>query len=75
MTRSTRITLALWTLVVSYSAARILQAFAGRVPVLVIVALHVLPPALFALVHGSIRYRLRGIVAFIAICLIVGNGL
>ena len=42
-----------------YTAARVLQAFAGTVPMLVIVILHVLPPALFALLHGAIRYPCR----------------
>ena len=39
----------------------------------VIVVLHVLPPALFALLHGAIRYGIRGILAFVAVCLVVGN--
>jgi len=66
-------TLALWALLVCYAAARVLQPFPGKVPMLVIVLLHVLPPALFALLHGAIRYRLRGILTFIAICVVVGN--
>jgi hypothetical protein len=41
---------------------------------LAIVALHVLPPALFALLHGAMFYRLRGIVVFMTLCLVVGNG-
>jgi putative membrane protein len=65
--------LAFWALLVCYAAARVLQAFAGSIPMRVIVILHVLPPALFALFHGSMRYRLRGIVTFVAICLVVGN--
>lgn len=63
----------LWTLIAFYAASRILQVFPGRVPMLAVVALHVVPPAVFALVHGAIFYRVRGIVAFIAICLIVGT--
>jgi uncharacterized membrane protein len=38
-----------------------------------VVALHVVPPLLFALIHGAAVYGLRGILAFIAICLVVGN--
>lgn len=40
---------------------------------LAVVALHVIPPAIFALIHGAMVYRLRGILVFLAICLIVGN--
>jgi uncharacterized membrane protein len=65
--------LVLSILLVCYAAARALQPFAGTIPMLVIVVLHVLPPALFALLHGAIRYRLRGILVFMAICLVVGN--
>jgi uncharacterized membrane protein len=65
----------LGALLVCYAGGRVLQAFAGRVPMLAIVALQVIPPALFALLHGSIRYRIRGILVFMAICLAVGNGL
>lgn len=59
----------LFTLLALYAAARILQMFAGRVPNLGLVTLHVLPPALFALIHGARVYRLRGILAFISLCL------
>ena len=38
-----------------------------------IVVLHVLSPLLFALIHGAILYRIRVVVVFILICLIVGN--
>jgi uncharacterized membrane protein len=70
---STAITLALWSFLAIYAIARVLQIFSGRVPMLAVVVLHVIPPALFALVHGALRYRLRGIVVFFAICLIVGG--
>ncbi len=56
-----------------YVAARILQLFPGRVPMLAVVALHVLPPMLFALIHGAMFYRIRGILIFFAICFAVGN--
>jgi len=65
--------LTFWVLLALYAAARVLQVFPGRVSMLVVAALHVLPPALFALIHGAIFYRLRGIVFFIAVCLAVGN--
>ena len=67
------IALTLWALALCYALARVLQAFPGSVPMLAIVALHVLPPALFALLHGALVYRLRGIAVFMALCLVVGN--
>jgi uncharacterized membrane protein len=53
--------------------ARILQLFAGRVPNLLIVMFHVVPPAIFAVVHGARIYRLRGILIFAILCLGVGT--
>ncbi len=40
---------------------------------LLIVLLHVIPPALFALLHGMRVFGVRGIVVFAALCLGVGN--
>ena len=60
-------------LLLVYAAGRLLQLYEDRVPSLVIVALHVLPPAIFALIHGSIAYRLRGIVVFMVLCLGIGT--
>ena len=56
-----------------FLVARILQLFAGRVPNLLIVTFHVIPPALFAVVHGARIYRSRGILIFITLCLGVGT--
>lgn len=64
---------ALWVLIALYLLARVLQVFPGRIPMLAVVALHVLPPAVFALVHGAKLYRARGILTFVVICLAVGN--
>lgn len=63
--------LALWALTVLYAAARVLQIFPGKVPILAVIAMHVLPPAVFALIHGAILYRSRGILT--ALCLVIGN--
>jgi hypothetical protein len=49
-----------------FLVARILQLFAGRVLNLLIVTFHVIPPALFAGVHGARIYRSRGILIFYA---------
>ncbi len=65
--------LMLWALLVLYAAARVLQIFPGKVPIGVVVALHVLPPIVFALIHGAMSYLWRGILIFFAICLVVGN--
>ncbi len=56
-----------------YAMARISQLYADRQPTLLIVVLHVVPPALFALVHGSALYRPRGIAVFTAFCLGFGT--
>lgn len=40
-----------------YLVVRILQLFAGRVPNLLIVSFHVIPPALFAVIHGARIYH------------------
>jgi len=63
----------LWGLIALYAAARVLQVLPGKVPMLAVVALHVLVPAAFALIHGSAIYRVRGIVVFLALFLGVGN--
>jgi len=60
-------------LVALYAIARVLQLFHGKIPLLAIVVLHVLPPAIFALLHGAMLYRLRGIVVFTCLALITGN--
>jgi len=62
-----------WALLAVYAVARVLTVFPGRVPMLVVIALHVLPPGIFAIIHGSIVYRLRGAVVFALLCLLVGN--
>lgn len=62
----------LWLALFLYLDARICQLFADRLPTLLIVLLHVVPPALFALVHGSILYRPKGIAVFTVACLTVG---
>jgi uncharacterized membrane protein len=63
----------LLTLLILYLVARILQLFAGKVPSLLIVILHVIPPALFAVIHGARIYRSRGILVFATLCLGVGT--
>jgi hypothetical protein len=52
-----------------YVLGRLCQLYANRLPTLLIVILHVIPAAIFAIVHGSILYRLKGISIFAAFCL------
>ena len=56
-----------------YLSARICQLYAGRIPSLFIVAVHVFPPALFALIHGARTYGSRHILVFTSLCLAVGT--
>jgi putative membrane protein len=62
-----------WLILAIYACARILEAIPDSVPLPVIVALDVLSSVAFALVHGARSYGWRGILAFAAICLLVGN--
>lgn len=63
----------IWGTLLVYAIARVCQIFAGQLPTLLITLLHVVPPALFALVHGSLLYRPRGIAVFAALCLGFGT--
>jgi uncharacterized membrane protein len=56
-----------------YAAARVTQILPNMVPMPVVVALHVFTPLVFALWHGAAVYKLRGMMTFIGICLVVGN--
>jgi uncharacterized membrane protein len=68
-----RIYLVLWFLLVVYGYSRFLQIIPGRIPLLVVVVMHVVPAAAFALIHGSMFYRFRTMLVFVGICLLVGN--
>ena len=63
----------LWTMVALYAAGRVCQQYPETIPVLAIVALQVVPAAVFALVHASVVYGVRGMLAFTAFCLGVGG--
>jgi uncharacterized membrane protein len=60
-------------MVLVYVVARICQLYAGQLPTLLITGLHVIPPALFALAHGSALYRPKGIAVFVISCLGFGT--
>lgn len=59
----------LWLALSCYLAGRLSQLWADRLPSLLIVLLHVVPPAAFATVHGSILYGRKGMLIFTACCL------
>ncbi|MEY2544348.1 MAG: hypothetical protein QOE81_1809 [Verrucomicrobiota bacterium] len=60
-------------LVSLYEMARVLQILPGKLPMAGVIALHVLPLLVFALIHGAMFYGRRGILIFFAICFVVGN--
>jgi putative membrane protein len=64
---------ALVACLVVYAGGRVLQIFPTQVPTLLIVLLHVLPPAVFAFIHGRRVIGTRGIVVFMVLCLAVGS--
>src|SRR5258708_20801320 len=63
----------LWRTLLLYVLARLCQLYADRLPTLLLVILHVIPPATFAIIHGSILYRLKGISIFPTFCLGFGG--
>jgi putative membrane protein len=60
-------------MLVVYAIGRIGQLYADRLPALLIVVLHVVPPALFAVAHGSLLYGRKRIIQFLVLCLGVGT--
>ena len=58
---------ALWGTLALYVIGRLFQLIANHLPTLLVVCLHVVPPAVFALLHGSRVYGVRGIARFIAL--------
>lgn len=62
-----------WLLLAVYAASRFLQVFPLGTPMVIVVALHVLPPAIFAFAHGTRRYGWRGMSLFFVLVLVIGN--
>jgi putative membrane protein len=56
-----------------YLLARVLEVAPTSLPRMAIVALDVLSAMSFALVDGARHYRLRGILVFAGLCVVVGN--
>jgi uncharacterized membrane protein len=63
----------LWTALLIYAQSRICQLYPERISIQLIVMMQVVPPAIFALVHGSILYGVRGMSVFVVSCLGVGS--
>jgi putative membrane protein len=73
LTRRGRTVFVLGLILSSYACARILEVSPTPFPRTAIVALDVLSAMAFALVDGARHYRLRGILVFASICVVVGN--
>jgi putative membrane protein len=67
------ITPALALILACYLLARILEVAPTSIPRTAIVALDVLSAMSFALLDGARHYRLRGILLFAGLCIVVGN--
>jgi uncharacterized membrane protein len=65
-------TVVLWTAILLYAQGRICQLYPDKIPILLIVIMQVVLPAVFALVHGTIIYGVRGMSVFTSFCLGVG---
>ncbi len=70
--RERNLVVVLWGTTALYAFGRLCQLWADRWPTLLIVLLHVAPPAIFAAVHAAFLYRLRGMLAFTFCCLGTG---
>jgi len=57
----------LWSTLLLYVLGRLCQLYANRLPTLLIVILHVIPPAIFAIVHRSILVPVLLVLAYLAI--------
>lgn len=66
---------ALFLILATYAAARVLEVLTSSHPTTTLVALDVLSALSFALVDGTRRYGLRGILVFAALCALIGNAM
>ena len=70
---STKPSAILTAILALYAFSRILEILPFSTPSTPIVAVEILSALAFALVHGTREYRLRGILVFCALCLVIGN--
>lgn len=75
LTLTRAISLTLTAILTLYAAGRILEVLPGCTPSTPIVALEIFSALAFALIHGAHHYRLRGILVFSAISVVIGNAL
>ena len=66
---------ALLFILAAYALARILEVLSSRHPTTALVAVDVLSALAFALVDGTRRWGLRGILLFAVLCALIGNGM
>lgn len=60
-------------IILLFTVAAVLPYIPNHLPSTVMVGFQIIIPVLFALVHGWETYGWRGISAFVAICLVIGN--
>ncbi len=72
VTNQSRARLALWLLLVVFAGDNVLPVFPHSFPRSLMAAAQIIPAALFALIHGALAYRLRGILGFAVASLGVG---
>jgi uncharacterized membrane protein len=65
----------LWTFVGLFVVLSVLRSVPGLVPVKLVAPLATLLSTAFALIHGCVQYRLRNMLVFVLICLVVSNAL
>ncbi len=71
--RTTGLAFALGLILAIYAGVRIVESFPNHIAQSVVVAVDVLSALAFAVVHGALHYRVRGILVFAGICIVVGN--
>lgn len=65
-------TIVFWILFTIYAIARVVAIFPSNLHMMAILVLHIFPPGVFAMIHGGMMYRVRGILVFATLCLGVG---
>lgn len=63
----------LWVVLALYGSANLLPIYPGSLSIGEVMAIHIVLALLFALLHGVVVYRPRGILTFAAICIVVGG--
>jgi uncharacterized membrane protein len=69
----TKFPIVIAAILAAYLLGRIIEVLPFSTPSTPIVALEIFSALAFALVHGSQHYGVRGMLAFVGICLVIGN--